>query len=92
MNALEREIAKASVDQWGHPSWRSRGIIPTYFMTTDKQIFCRFFPHPVTGLVSWHWFDAARFGFRKPQLIQGLAHLRILLGTIQGHASLMADG
>jgi hypothetical protein len=89
MNIVEQEIARASVDQWGHPSWRSRGIIPTYFMTADKQIFCRFFPNPTTGLVSWHWFDAARYGFRQPQLIQGLAHLRILLSTIPQHAPIV---
>lgn len=87
MNAIEREIAKAAVSQWGHPSWRSRGVVPTYFLTEDKQVFCRFWPS-ATGLVSWYWFDAARFGFRNPQLITGLDHLRQLLATLKQHASL----
>ena len=82
MNAIEQVIAKAAVDQWGHPSQRYRGIIPTYFMTDDKQIFCRFFPSRTTGLVSWYWFDAATYGFRNPQLITGLEHLRQLIGSL----------
>lgn len=85
MNAIEQEIAKASVDRWGHPSWRSRGVMPTYFLTSDHQVFCRFWPHQATGLVSWYWFDAMRFGFRHPQLITGLDHLRQLLKTVPEH-------
>lgn len=83
MNAIEQVIAKHAIGRIGHPDWRAGGYMPTYFMSENNQVFCRFFPNRVTGLVSWYWFDAKTYGFRNPQLITGLDHLRELLASLK---------
>ena len=87
MNAIEQEIVRVAVKWWGHPSWRNRVGPPTYFMTADSQVFCRFLPARDSHLVAWHWFDPQRFGWRQPQLIRGIEHLQELVATLKDHVS-----
>lgn len=86
LGELEIEISAASVDRWGHPSWRNRGpeCAPTYFMTEDHSVFCRFWPVKSQNLDLrvWHWFDPRRLGPNQPLRIQSVAHLRELLATL----------
>lgn len=83
MNAIEKALIEVATNVWGHPSWRHRGVIPTYFLTADHGVFCRFVPNPKTGLVAWHWFHPFRLGKGQQVLIRGLDHFRELLETIQ---------
>lgn len=75
MTLIEHAIAAEAVTRWGHPDWRKRGVIPTYFMTKDHSVFCRWLPVEGTHLWNWHFCQ-----LRKPRIvIRSVEHFRELL-------------